>query len=149
MLSIAQPQVTATQNGAITVTAGGSPGFYRFSALGIDNNGVTQAQQGWILVGNPAATLSKTGDGQSAARGTPITLSVHLNAGNSGGVANGAAILFTTDQGSLSAREVQANSSGTASVQLTLPNFGGTVHVTAEAPIGLGHPVATFSETAQ
>jgi hypothetical protein len=148
-VTLAQTQATTSQNGAVNIAAGGAPGFYRFAITGTDNVGVTQTQQGWILAGNPAATLTKTGDGQSAGRDTTLNLSVTLNAGNSGGAGNGAAILFTTDQGTLSAREVQANASGVATVQLTLPSFAGTVHVTAEGPIGLGHPVATFTETAQ
>jgi hypothetical protein len=41
------------------------------------------------------------------------------------------------------------NSSGVAGVTLTLPSAPGTVTVTAEGPYGLGHPVATFTETAQ
>jgi hypothetical protein len=32
---------------------------------------------------------------------------------------------------------------------LTLPGQAGTVHVTAEGPFGLGHPVVTFTETVQ
>jgi hypothetical protein len=41
------------------------------------------------------------------------------------------------------------NSSGVASVTLTLPSTTGTVTVTAEGPYGLGHPVVTpsFTET--
>ena len=146
---MAQPNAVTSQSGTINVTAGANSGFYRFAVTGTDNNGVTQTQQGWILVGNPAATLTKTGDGQSATRGTTISLSVQLNVGNSGGAEEGASILFTTDQGTLSAREAQTNSSGVAAVQLTLPNSAGAVHVTAEGPIGLGHPVVTFTETSQ
>jgi len=148
-VALTQPRVDTSQNGALTVNAGATPGFYRFAVTGMDNNGVTQTQQGWILVGNPAASLIKTGDGQSATRGTTINLSVQISVGNSGGASDGASILFTTDQGTLSAREVQTNSSGVAAVQLTLPNVAGTAHVTAEGPIGLGHPVVTFSETSQ
>jgi hypothetical protein len=40
-------------------------------------------------------------------------------------------------------------SSGNAAVVLTLPGNAGTVHVTAEGPFGLGHPVVTFTETVQ
>jgi hypothetical protein len=41
------------------------------------------------------------------------------------------------------------NSSGVASVKLTLPGSAGQVTVTAEGPFGLGHPVVTpFNETA-
>jgi len=34
-------------------------------------------------------------------------------------------------------------------VVLTLPSSAGTVQVTAQGPYGLGHPVVTFTETAQ
>jgi hypothetical protein len=33
-------------------------------------------------------------------------------------------------------------------VTLTLPGTAGPVHVTAEGQYGLGHPTATFTETA-
>ncbi len=148
-VTITQPSVTTLQNGTLSVTGGATPGLYHFAATGFDNTGVTQTQEGWILVGNPAASLIKTGDGQSASRGTTIALSVQLSVGSSGGAAEGASILFTTDQGSLSVRKTKTDSSGRASVQLTLPNNPGTVHVTAEGPIGLGHPVASFTATSQ
>jgi hypothetical protein len=148
-VALTQPNLTTSQNGTITVTAGGTPGFYHFAVSGTDQSGTSQTQEGWILIGNPAATLTKSGDGQSATRGTQITLSVTLGVGSSGGNQQGASILFTTDQGSLSNREVQTNASGVASVTLTLPSSPGTVHVTAEGPYGLGHPVVTFTETAQ
>jgi len=77
------------------------------------------------------------------------TLSVALTPGQSGGTATGASILFSTDAGYLGQRIVTTDSTGTANVVLTLPAIPGTVHVTAEAPYGLGHPVATFTETAQ
>jgi len=42
------------------------------------------------------------------------------------------------------------NSSGVASVTLSLPATAGPVTVTAEGPYGLGHPTVTpFTETAQ
>lgn len=40
------------------------------------------------------------------------------------------------------------NNSGVASVTLTLPATAGPVTVTVEGPYGLGHPIATFNETA-
>jgi hypothetical protein len=68
----------------------------------------------------------------------------------------GASILFTAGAGSLSNGTITGskviavtNSSGVASVTLTLPSTAKTVTVTAEAPYGLGHPVATFTETSQ
>ena len=118
---------------------------------GTDSAGVMQSQGGWIVVGNPAATLTKTGDNQLGSPGGQITLGVTLSPGSSGGTNTGASIYFNTDAGSLSAPIVvtDQSGSGTATVTLTLPSSAGVVHVTAEGPYGLGHPVATFTETAQ
>jgi|ERR1700722_3100357 hypothetical protein len=108
-------------------------------------------------VGKPAATLATTtGNGQSGnpAATLPTALSVTLTAGASGGTNTGASVLFTTSAGSLSNGTASGtkvltttNSSGVASVTLTLPSTAGPVTVTAEGPYGLGHPVVTFSET--
>ena len=151
-ISIATAFVTTTANGAITISTGSTPGFYHFTVTGQDSSGVTQTQGGWVLVGNPAATLAKTGDNQSGAANANLALSVTLNPGSSGGTNTGASVLFTTDLGNLGGATQQivtTNSSGVASVTLTLPASAGAVHVTAEGPYGLGHPVATFTETAQ
>jgi hypothetical protein len=147
--SIVTAQVTPTSNGNVLVNAGTTPGFYEFQVTGADNSGVTQTQDGWIFVQNPAATLTKTGDGQSATRGTNITLTATLNPGSSGGSTTGAEIFFTASAGTLSGREVATNSAGQATVTLTLPSSPGTVTVTAEGQYGLGHPVVTFTETAK
>ena len=148
--------VTSGQNGSIVVTAGSVPGFYHFTIPGTDSSGVAQNQSGWIVVGNPAATLTKTGDQQTGAVGSMLTLTVTLAPGSSGGTATGAPIFFTTSTGALAGSGttgvkviVPTNSSGQASVTLTLPSVPGTVTVTAEGPYGLGHPVATFTETSQ
>ena len=112
------------------------------------------------MVGNPAATLVKTtGDGQTGTNGTilPTPLTVTLSAGSSGGTNTGASILFTASAGTLSDGTtsgtkliVTTNGSGvTPAVTLTLPSIAGSVTVTAEGPYGLGHPVATFTETSQ
>jgi hypothetical protein len=149
-LSVTQGTITSAQNGAITVTAGKKAGFYHYSVPGTDNSGVTQQQEGYILVGNPSATLSQTGNNQSGAPGTNLNLSVTLQPGKSGGTSGvGADILFTADSGTLSSRIVTTDSSGNAAIVLTLPPSAGTVHVTAEGPFGLGHPVVTFTETTQ
>jgi hypothetical protein len=148
-VALTQPSVTPNQNGTITVTAGGTPGFYHFSITSSDTSTVTQTQDGWILVGNPPATLAKTGDGQTGASGTQLALSVALNAGSSGGTNQGADIYFTTDGGTLSSSIVTTDTNGNAAVTLTLPSSPGPVHVTAQGPYGLGHPVVVFSETAQ
>jgi hypothetical protein len=141
-LVVTQPNITATQKGSIAVTAGGVPGFYHFTVPGTDNVGVAQTQSGWIVVGNPPATFTKTGDHQSGPPGGQLNLSVTLHAGKSGGSAAGGTVLFTTDGGTLSSRLVSTDSSGNAPVVLTLPANSGTVHVTAEGQFGLGHPVA-------
>ena len=112
-------------------------------------SGVAQQQGGWILVGNPPASLTKTGDDQYGRRGTQLNLAVTLNAGQSGGSAAGATILFTTTAGTLSHRTVVTDSSGKASVVLTLPVTPGIVHVTAEGQFALGHPAVTFMEISQ
>jgi fibronectin type 3 domain-containing protein len=151
-ISIASSQITSGTDGAITLASGTTPGFYHFTVTAQDSAGVTQKQGGWLVVGNPAATLAKTGDNQTGGVGKMLQLSVTLNPGSSGGTNSGASILFTTDAGSLNAAARQiviTNSSGVAAVTLTLPSNGATVHVTAEAPYGLGHPVVTFTETAQ
>jgi len=151
-ISIATAFVTSTANGAITISTGSTAGFCHFTVTGQDSSGVTQDQGGWVLVGNPAATLSKTGDNQTGAANANLALSVTLNAGSSGGTNTGASVLFTTDTGDFgraTQQIVTTNGSGVASVTLTLPASAGTVHVTAEGPYGLGHPVATFTETAQ
>ncbi len=148
-LAVTQGTVTTSQNGAVSVNAGSTAGFYHFTIPGTDSAGVAQQQGGWILVGNSAATFTKQGDNQSGAHGTTLTLSVILQPGQSGGTAAGATVFFTTDAGTLSSRLVTTDSSGKAPVTLTLPANPGTVHVTAEGPFGLGHPVVTFTETSQ
>ena len=58
-VALTQPNVTATP-GTVTVTAGATPGFYHYTVTGTDNTGTQQTQGGWIVVGNPAATLSES-----------------------------------------------------------------------------------------
>jgi hypothetical protein len=148
-VAVTQGSVSTSTKGAVTVTAGNTPGFYHYVLPGTDNAGVTQNEGGWIVVGKPAATFTKTGDGQTGTHGTTLNLSVTLVPGASGGTNTGGSVLFTTDAGSLSSRIVATNSSGVAAVVLTLPATAGMVHVTAEGPVGLGHPVASFTETSQ
>jgi glycosyl hydrolase family 44 len=148
-LVLSQPTLSAGHGGRITVTAGGTPGFYHYSVPSTDTNGVAQQQGGWILVGNPPATLTKTGDKQKSTAGSQLSLSVTLNPGQSGGSASGGTIFFTATAGTLSSRIVTTDSTGKASVVLTLPSEAGTVHVTAEGQYALGHPQVTFTETAQ
>jgi hypothetical protein len=142
-VALTQTSITPTQNGTVTINAGSTPGFYHFTVTGADS-ATSQTQTGWIVVGKPAATLTKTGDNQT---GGTLTVAVTLAPESSGGTATGASILFTTNKGTLSQRIATTNSSGVATVTLTLPSGSGTAQVTAEGPYGLGHPVATFTES--
>jgi len=155
-VAVTNGSLTSTQNGSIQVTAGATPGFYHFSVSGTDS-AATTVQSGYIVVGNVAATLSKSGDGQSGFIGSTLAnpLTVALVPGLSGGSAVGASVLFTTDSGTLTTSTgsgtkliVVSNSLGFASVSLHLPATAGTVHVTAEGPYALGHPVVSFTATA-
>ena len=148
-VAVSQGSVTVAQPGLVTVTAGNTPGFYHYTLSGTDNAGVTQNEGGWIVVGKPAATFTQTGNNQTGGHGTNLNLSVTLIPGASGGTAQGASVFFTTDVGSLSSRIVPTNSSGVAVVVLTLPATAGTVHVTANGPVGLGAPAVSFTETSQ
>ncbi len=172
-MSIARAQLTTgpLARGAIAVSPGSAPGFCRFSVTAQDSAGGTQTQRGWIVVGNPAATLANSTSSASGMTGTPVTLSVTMTPGAAisspvcssaaacgPSYAAGASVLFTVDAGSLSGgaypaaaglRQIaKAGANGVASVQLTLPATAGTVHVTAEGPYALGHPVVQFTETA-
>jgi hypothetical protein len=148
-VSVTQPTLSPGHGGEITVEAGSTPGFYQYTVPSTDSTGVAQQESGWIVVGNPPASLTKTGDNQSGAAGSNLTLSITLNPGQSGGSAAGGTIFFTASTGALSSRTVTTNSSGVATVVLTLPATAQTVHVTAEGQYALGHPEVTFTETAQ
>jgi len=148
--------ITASQPGTITVDAGSTPGFCHFTVTGSDGS-ATQTQGGWMIVGNPPATLTQSGNNQSGSAGTALSqpLTVTLTPGQSGGSASGAGILFTTSAGTLSNGTTsgtsviaQTNSSGIASVTLTLPSSKGTVTVTAQDQFALGGASVTFTETA-
>jgi len=157
VINLTAATLAPTQPGAITVNAAATPGFCHFTVTGSDGS-VTQTEGGWIVVGNSPATLTETGSGQTGTPGEvlPDPLTVTLNPGQSGGVATGASILFTTSGGSLSNGTASGsgviaitNSSGVASVTLTLPSSAGKVNVQAQAPISLGGSQATFTETVQ
>jgi hypothetical protein len=148
-LTVTQPTLVSGKSGSIAATAGATPGFYHFTVPSTDSAGVAQQQGGWIVVGNPAASLTKIGDNQKGLAGSKLNLSVTLNPGQSGGGRAGGTIFFSPTAGSLSSRMVTTDSSGKAVVVLTLPSTPGTVHVTAEGQFALGHPIATFTETAQ
>ena len=173
-MSITQNSVIAGQNGAISVNAGTTPGFYQFSVTGVDGSGITQTKDGWIVIGNPSATLTNHNTPATGTGGTQVTLSVTLNPGSSIGspacgsppcptsLIVGASVLFTVSAGSLSGgvypvtstsstmqQIAVADSNGNATVTLTLPASGTQVNVTAEGPYALGHPVLPLTITAQ
>jgi hypothetical protein len=160
-IALTSPTIAANQPAQLTVTAPGTPGFCHVTVTGTDNNGVTETQGGWIVVGNPAASLTITGgNNQTGTHGTtlPVALTVNLAPGGSGGAnpASGATILFSTNAGSLSNGTAsgsivmaKTDAAGAATVTLTLPVGAQSVTVTAEGPYGLGHPVITFNETSQ
>jgi Glycoside hydrolase family 44 len=160
--TVTSSTVSASQQGDVQITAGNTPGFYHFNLQASNNT----TQGGWIVVGNPAATLAKTaGDSQTGSVSTalPVALTVTLSPESSGGTAAGASVFFNTTGGSLTNVQVGSetvfsgskvialtNGSGVAKVTLTLPPTTGPVTVTAEGPYGLGHPlIAPFNETAQ
>lgn len=164
-LTINNPTITPLQTAAITVNPGSNPGFCHYTLTATDGT-ATQTKGGWIVVAKPSASLAVTsGNNQTGNAGNvlPQPLTVTLSPGQSGGSAGGASVFFTTSAGSLQNVQVGSeevftgskviavtNSSGVASVTLTLPPTPGTqVQVTAEGPYGLGHPVVTFSEKTQ
>ena len=126
---------------------------------GRNDGTVTETEGGWVIVGNsPAGLAASGGNEQTGGAGTTLSqaLAVTLTPGDSGGVASGASILFTTSAGTLSNGTTSGskviavtNSSGVASVTLTLPSTAQTINVQAEAPYALGNAMASFTETAQ
>ncbi|MGO9775103.1 MAG: glycoside hydrolase family 44 protein [Terracidiphilus sp.] len=155
-LQLTNSTITASQPATITVNAGSTPGFCHFTVTGSDGT-ATQTQGGWIVVGNPPATLAQSGNNQSGSAGTALSqpLTVTLTPGQSGGSASGAGILFTTSAGTLSNGTTSGtsviattNGSGIASVTLTLPSSKGSVTVTAQDQFALGGASVTFTETA-
>jgi hypothetical protein len=155
-LALTNATITPAQPGTITVTAGSTPGFCHFTVTGNDGT-ATETQGGWIVVGNPAATLMQGGNNQSASAGTALAapLTVTLSPGQSGGTATGAGFLFTTSAGTLSNGTTSGtsviattNAAGVASVTLTLPAAKGPVTITAQSEFALGGATVTFSATA-
>jgi len=155
-LALTNAIITPTQPATITVNPGSTTGFCHFTVNGSDGT-ATQTQGGWIVVGNPAATLTQSGNNQSGSKGTALSqpLTVTLSSIPSGFTNTGAGILFTTSAGTLSNGTTSGssviattNSSGVASVTLTLPSTAGTVTVTAQDQFALGGTSVTFTETA-
>ena len=157
-LTLTNPTITATTPATITVNPGGTEGFCHYTVTGNDGTS-TQTEGGWIVVGKPAATFAVSGgNNQSGSAGTALaqSLAVTLSSIPSGFSATGASVLFTTSAGTLSngAKSgtsviATTNSSGVASVTLTLPSSKGTVTVTAQDQFALGGATVTFSETAR
>jgi hypothetical protein len=141
----------------ITVNVGSAPGFCHYTVTGSDG-AATQTDGGWIVVGNPPATLvASSGNNQSVGVGTALSqaLTVTLSPGQSGGSSTGAGILFTTSartlfNGTTSGSSViaQTDSSGVASVTLTLPPAKGAVTVSAQDMFAVGGASVSFTETA-
>lgn len=155
-LLLGNSTITPSQPASISVNAGSAAGFCHFTVTGNDG-AATETQGGWIVVGNPPATLTQSGNNQSGSAGSalPQSLTVTLTPGQSGGSASGAGVLFTTSAGTLSNGTssgtsviATTNSSGSASVTLTLPATAGTVTVTAQDQFALGRASVTFTETA-
>ena len=156
ILGLANATITPALPGMISVKPSGTPGFCHYTVTGNDGT-ATQTQGGWIVVGNPPATMMPGGDNQSANAGTALAqpLTITLDPGQSGGTATGAGILFTTSAGTLSNGTTsgtsviaQTNGSGVASVTLTLPAAKGPVTVTAQDMMALGGTTVTFTATA-
>jgi len=147
--ALTQPKLAVGTPGLVTVRTPAAPGLYQYTVSGQDAANTVQSKQGWILVGNPAATLTKTGDGQSALHGKQLTLTATFVPGSSGATAGNVSVLFTTTAGKLSSQVVRTNASGEATVTLTLPATAGKIGVTAQEPIPWGGEKVVFTETAQ
>jgi hypothetical protein len=156
-LTLTNATITPTTPAVISVNPGSTPGFCHYTVTG--NDGVsTQTEGGWIVVGQPAATFAISGgNNQSGSTGTALAhaLSVTLSSIPAGFLSSNADILFTTSAGSLSNGTTSGtsvisttNSSGVASVTLTLPPTAGVVTVTAQDQFALGGASVNFTETA-
>jgi hypothetical protein len=157
-LALSNSTITASNPGTITVNTGSVPGFCHYTVTGTDGT-ATQTQGGWIVVGQPAAALTvQSGNNQSGSAGSALPLPLTVTLTPPSGTtftAGGASILFTTSSGTLSNGTTsgtsviaQTNSSGVASVTLTLPSTSGTVTVTAQGQFALGGASVTFTGTA-
>lgn len=157
-LALTNATITPTTPATITVNPGSTIGFCHYTVTGSDGLS-PQTQGGWIVVGQPSGTLAgQTGNSQSGSTGTalaqPLTVTLTPAAGTTF-TTNGASVLFSTSAGTLSngttsgAKVMAAtNSSGVASVTLTLPSTPGPVTVTAQDQVEMGGATVTFTETA-
>jgi hypothetical protein len=156
-LTLTDAAITTTKPATVTVNTSNSPGFCHYTVTGSDGTAI-QTEGGWIVVGRPAVPLAiQSGNNQSHKAGSALShpLAVTLSLDQAGGSASGASILFTTSAGTLSngvnsgsSVIATTNSSGTASVTLTLPSTKGTVTVTAQNQFAFGGASVTFTETA-
>jgi len=156
-ITLTDAAITTTKPATITINTSNSPGFCHYTVTGSDGTS-TQTEGGWIVVGKPAVAFAvESGNNQTGNAGASLSkpLTVTLSAGQVGGSASGASILFTTTSGTLSKGTTSGskviaitNSSGIASVTLTLPSSKGTVTVTAQDQFALGGATVTFTETA-
>ncbi len=172
-ITLTNPTITPTTPATITVkptvaneiimgnygnndVVGGA--FCHYTVTGTDGT-AEQTEGGWIVVGAPAGTLAVSGgNAQTGSAGSALVqqLSVTLTPPSGTTFTNtGASILFTTSAGTLSNGTTSGskviattNSSGIASVTLTLPATTGAVTVTAQDQFALGGASVTFAETA-
>jgi len=147
--TLTQPRLSLGSNATVAIKTPSTPGLYSYTVTGEDAANTVQSKQGWVLVGNPAATLTKTGDGQTALPGKTLTLTATFVPGSSGATRGNVTILFTTSAGKLSSQVVRTNANGEATVTLTLPAAAGKVVVSAQAPIPWGGAKVEFTETAR
>ncbi len=148
-VALTQPSITTTP-GTVTVTAGATPGFYHYTVTGTDNGGSQQTQGGWIVVGNPGSNANEESRRRSNgffADPNRHTQRRKLRCDTSGcdhPVHNNRGGTLSTTSSSVSPPTLcntagtscmaSTDSSGNATVTLTLPNGTGQVTVTAEAP---------------
>ncbi len=153
-LTLTNATITPTTPATITANPGSPVGFCHYTVTGSD--GISpQTQGGWIVVGQPAGTLTtQSGNSQSGSTGTalsqPLTVTLTPAAGTSF-TTTGASVLFTTSAGTLSngttsgAKVIATtNSSGVASVTLTLPSTPGPVTVSAQDQFAMGGATVTL-----
>jgi hypothetical protein len=156
-LTLTTPTITPSTPATIAVNPGNTPGFCHYTVSANDGTS-TQTEGGWIVVGKPSGTLTATaGNNQTGSAGTALAqaLTVTLNPGSSGLGSSRAGILFSTSAGTLSNGTATGstviattNSSGVATVTLTLPATKGAVKVTAKDQFAVGGSSVAFSETA-
>jgi len=162
-ITISEPQVTASQNGDISIVAGATPGFYHFTVTGQDSSGATQTQGGWIVIGNLPATLMNNNTLATGTAGQQVTLSVSLNPGTSisypacgpqvppcptltPSFTAGASVLFTVNAGSLSGGVYPANSTSSTTQQIAVVDANGHASVTLTLPATSGAQVNVTAE---